>query len=71
MKAAPTRTVAVELRYRRVRGWPTYRVTERTEKGGYCSNTFLVSRREEANHYARTTARQLGLQVTTKPEENP
>ncbi len=58
-----TKTAATAIRVRRLPGrWPTYRVTEITEAGGY-RNAYDFQRSDEARAYARKIARELGIPV--------
>ena len=58
-----TRPATSAIRVRRLRGrWPTYRVTEITEAGGY-RNAYDFQRSDEARAYARKIACELGVAV--------
>jgi hypothetical protein len=56
-------TSAKAIMFRRLPGrWPTYRVTEVTEAGGY-RNAFDFQRSDEARAYAKREAARLGVKV--------
>jgi hypothetical protein len=63
MTKTPAAAATIAIRVRRLPGrWPTYRVTEVTEAGGY-RNAYDFQRSDEARSYARKIARELGVEV--------